>query len=501
MSRIFVFFISLFIALVVAAGPGQAKKLTIAVPGLPESLGNPFTGVGHPSTVTWSALFDGLTMMDTRDGNVHPWLAESWEETSPGVWRVRLKEGLKFSNGAPLDAQAVLSTLSYLQTPEAQAFRVAGEFTKVDSARALDERTIEFTLKAPDPLFPRTLALLSVLEPRQLQTLGIAGFAQTPIGSGPYKLERWESSRAVLSANPHAWIKAPSEALDIVALPDSTSRLQGMVSGVVDINSTMEPGDIQTLTSIGGEAHTVFLASTMQIVFIQTRPGESPLKDARVRQALNYGVDKRAITEIILSGVTQPSGQFAARGMLGFSDAITPYPHDIAKAKALLNEAGYENGFTFTVETIVGSGMQDAAVQQQIAADLAQIGVIMRIQPIPVAQYSRNSRNGEWKGDAFLLLYNSDVALDSLWGMRFHSCLNPVGWYCDRAVQPLIDRAFAAATLEERDALTKDVMRAYSEKAYALFLHEGVRIMGTGPRVKKFGATSSRIRFDEIVLE
>lgn len=501
MNRIFAICVSLLIALLIATAPGHAKKLTIAVPGLPESLGNPFTGVGHPSTITWSALFDALTIMDTRDGKLYPWLAETWEETSPGVWRVRLREGLKFSNGAPLDAESVLSTLAFLKSAEAQPFRVAGEFTKVESARALDPRTVEFTLKAPDPLFPRTLALLTVLEPKQLQTLGIIGFAQQPIGSGPYKLERWESNRAVLSANPHAWKKPPSEALDIVALPDSTSRLQGMVSRVVDINSTMEPGDIQTLESIGGRAHTVFLASTMQLVFIQTRGGDTPLKDARVRQALNYGVDKKAITEIILSGVTQPSGQFAARGMLGFNESIAPYPHDTAKAKALLKEAGYENGFTFTAETIVGSGLQDAAVQQQIAADLAQIGVTMRIQPIPVAQYSRNSRNGEWKGDAFLLLYNSDVALDSLWGMRFHSCLNPVGWYCDRDVQPLIDKAFAATTLEERGALTKQVMSAYSEKAYALFLHEGVRIMGAGPRVKNFGATSSRVRFDEIVLE
>jgi ABC-type transport system substrate-binding protein len=145
--------------------------------------------------------------------------------------------------------------------------------------------------------------------------------------------------------------------------------------------------------------------------------------------------------------------------------------------------------------------MSDAAIQQQVAADLARVGVTMRIQPIAVAQYSRNSRNGEWKGDAFLLLYNSDVGLDSLWGMRFHSCLNPVGWYCDQALQPLIDRAFAAATLTERDALTRQVMRAYTQNAYALFLYEAVRLMGSGPRIRHFGATSSRIRFDEITVE
>jgi peptide/nickel transport system substrate-binding protein len=491
----------LVLALFLAAAPLSAKTLTIAVPGLPESLGNPFTGVGHPSTVTWSAMFDGLTMMDSRDGQVHPWLAESWTQTDAKTWRVVLRPGLRFSNGTPLDAEAVLSTLAFLKSADAQSFRVAGEFTKVESARAIDARTLEFALKAADPLFPRTLALLTVLEPAQLKSRGISGFAQAPIGSGPYKLERWETNRAVFTANPYAWVKPPSESLEIVALPDATSRVQGMVSGLVDISSAMEPGDAESLARIGGKLNTIPLASTMQIVFIQTREGASPLKNKRVRQALNYAVDKRALTEILLAGVTQPSGQFAARGTAGFDETIAPYPHDPAKAEALLKEAGYEKGFTFSVEIIVGAGMQDAAIQQQVAADLAAVGVTMRLQPIPVAQYSRNSRNGEWKGDAFLLLYNSDVALDSLWGMRFHSCLNPVGWYCDRALQPLIDQAFAAATLEERSALTRQVMRAYSDEAYALFLYEAVRLMGTGPRVKTFGATSSRIRFDEISVE
>lgn len=484
-----------------AANTRAEEPLRIGMSALSNSLGNPFTTFSAPSSYLWSAMFDTLTINDNRSGENRPWLATKVEQLEPLVWRAHLREGVKFANGKAFDANAVVATLAFLKSDAAKPFRVAGEFSRTKEARAIDALTVDFILEQPDPLFPRLLSLLAIIEPEQLAKLGIEEFARQPIGTGPYLLQRFENDRAVLIANPHAWKRPPSPTLEIVAVADATARLQAVLSGAMDVTVAIEPGDVVAIESIGGTVIGAGPTGALLVILQQTRGNQPALKDVRVRRALNYAVNRQAIVDVLLAGLTKTAGQFASSALLGHDPETKPYKYDPAKAKALLAEAGYPNGFSFSLETIIGVGMGDAVVFQQIAADLAQIGVTMRIDPIPLATFSRNLVNGGWKADAYTFQYSSDATMDALWSMRFFSCLTATSAICDRDIQPLIDQAFAAPDITVREALSRQVMRAYHEQAYAIYMHETTRLIGMGPRVAKFGATSTRLRWDEMELK
>lgn len=500
MKRLRFVFCTLLIVLAFAA-PGAAAaetNLRIGTQVLPDSRGNPYTNFGGALMMLWGTMFDTLTIIDDRTGNVSPQLAVSWEQTAPTVWRVRLREGVVFSNGVPFNAETVVAIAAFLKSAEAQAFRIALQFEGLESARALDAMTVEFTLKRPDPVFARLLSFFWVIEPGQLQKLGIAGFANAPIGTGPYMLSDWRNERAIFIRNPTSWQKAPTDRLEFITQADTTSRVKSLVAGSLDVVIQMAPEDATEVEAAGGRALDVPLASVSTLAFIQTRSEASPLKDVRVRRALNYAVNKEAIASIILGGAASPSGQFAARGILGHDPTIAPYPHDPEKAKSLLKEAGYEKGFSFTLNLIVGGSMSELAAYQQVAADLSAIGVSMRLEPVAPPIYARNFVNGKWSGEAFVLTYNGELLWDGLWALRFSSCMNANGWFCDREIQPVIEAAFAASSLEERERLTRQVMRRYHDEAYALYLYETARITGLGRNVKRFGASHNRLRFEEI---
>lgn len=475
--------------------------LRVAVPALADARGNPFFGANPTFVVNISALFESLTLVDNRDGQLKPWLATRWEQTGPTTWRFFLRDDVKFSNGAKFTSRAVTMAIAFLQSEEGKRFRLASEFSNVSTATAIDDGTVEFTLKKADPLFPRLLHVLLIPEPDQLTRLGIDGFSREPIGTGPWMLESWTSGRGTYVRNPHAWFKAPADRMDLVAIAEKTSRVQAVASGAMDVAGSIEPADTAILQSGGGRTELALLAGVYAVLFRMNVEGDQPWKDQRVRLALNYAVNKEQIVQVLMGGTTQPSGQPVPLRSLGYDESIKPFPYDPAKAKALLKEAGYERGFTFTAEGVTGLAMADVAAFQQIAVDLNAVGVTMRVQPITYQQLLRNAVTGEWKGDATLTSYTSEPTLDGLRAFRTHSCSNPATIVCDREIQPVIDQANASADLAERERLTKQVVRHYHEKAYSIFLYDTSTMFGVGPRVAKFGALGSRLMWNEIEMK
>lgn len=492
------------LALAAVAMPGSLAAetaLRVAVPALSDARGNPFFGANPTLVVNLSAVFEALTLVDNRDGQLKPWLAVRWEQTGPLAWRFWLRPEAKFSNGAPLTARAVTTAVEFLQSEEGKRFRLAGEFSNIAKATAIDDGTVEFTLKEPDPLFPRLLHILLIPEPDQLTKLGIDGFAREPIGTGPWMLESWTGGRGTYVANPHAWVKAPAARMELVAIAEKTSRVQAVASGAMDVAGSIEPADVPILESAGGRSELALLAGVYAVLFRMNVEGDQPWKDIRVRQALNYAVNKQQIVDVLMGGTTQPSGQPVPRRSLGYDATIEPYPYDPAKAKALLKEAGYEKGFSFTAEGVTGLAMADVAAFQQIAVDLNAVGVTMRVQPITYQQLLRNAVTGEWKGDATMTSYTSEPTLDGLRVFRTHSCSNRATIICDREIQPVIEQAQATIDLGERERLLKQVMKRYHDQAYSIFLYDTSTMFGVGPRIAKFGALGSRLMWNEIELK
>jgi peptide/nickel transport system substrate-binding protein len=489
--------IASFAVLALATSAHADDTLKIANMALPEARGIPHAAVGTPYFMIWPAVFDGLTVIGA-DGEAQPALAASWEPVNPNTWHFKLKPGISFSNGEPVDATAVVETLKTLATPEGLRWSVNNAYRGITGSRAIDATTVEITTDPPDRLLPRRLAAIRILPPKYWAQVGSAGFAKQPIGSGPYVVNSWEATRIRMTANPKSWRAPKIPKLDVRELPEETARLQGVLSGAIDLALYMNPDARKEIESEGGSFVSRSGGSVEVMAFVTVK--DSPLKDKRVRQALNYAVDKQGIVNALLDGAAVVASQPAPKGSFGRDETLKPYPYDPARAKQLLAEAGYPNGFTFVTEASSGGRGPTGSIAQKIAQDLAAVGVKMEIRSVPQSKIFRAAYDGSFEGQAFSMMYGSIPYMDALASLRLHSCLWQTPWNCTPAYAERITQAYAAFDLAEREKLTKELVRDIRDDAPAIWLYDDVTFDAVASRVKNYRPVFSTINYEELEL-
>ncbi len=488
----------------VPADQQPAAKLTtlrVGLAALPPMLGNPYGSIGIPTIYTWAAMFDALTYV-TVSGEVAPALATSWEAVDENTWRFELRRGVRFHNGEPFNAAAIVAAVAYLTSPEAVRDTIAREMRVLESAEVVDDHTVLIHTREPAALLPANMAQMFIVAPRRWERLGPEGFAREPSGTGPFRLARWVENGAELEAFPESWRPPRVDRLSFKQMPDQIARIQGIQTGQLDIAVALSPEDAAALESTAGRLDYGPSASVLGIAFIlEGLAQEHPLMDQRVRQALNYAVDKERYLAVLFPGHSRPASQPATAAAFGYNDELLPYPFDPARARALLTAAGYPEGFSFTMEAAVGGGAADAAVYQTVANDLSAIGVNMRIQVIPISQLIRRIQGGGWGGQAFGMNYNAERTTDGLRFTRLHSCIPRSPWFCDEQLTARIQRANSTWDLREKRAQIRAILAAYRDQAVAIWLHEIVYVQGIGPRVQGFRQDNAFIRYDLIELK
>lgn len=492
MARILVF----VAAMAYAAADLSAATLRMGVVGLPRTLGHPYAVSNLPAIYTFTALYDALTFVD-GDGKLHPWLATAWRQTSDHTWEIKLRPGVSFSNGEAMNAEALVNAVTYLASPEAATDTSAQELSSLKSARTIDDLTVEISTEMPNPVLPRELSALRIVAPKLWKELGPDGYARAPIGTGPFKADRWGAAAIVMSAYRGSWRPPQVDGLEIRALPEMATRVQGVLSGQIDIATSLRVEDIPTIEAGG---HRMQANPGTGIFTISLNLERDPrLRDVRVRQALNIAIDRERISRVMLGGLIKPASQFTPPNASGYDPALKPYTHDPVRAKALLAEAGYPNGFDLIMEGVMGGAVSDGALFQQIAADLAQVGVRMEIRSILLSQLSANMHSPSgWTGSAFGTDYGTAPSLDSLRSLKLHSCLHPFKWFCDPEGLPTIERALSATTEAERTRLTKEVFRRYHELYPAILLWDTVYFDAVRKEVGEVPAVGTWIVYDRI---
>lgn len=476
------------------------KTLRVGIVTLPNDRGYPWNTTGVPNIFTHRAIFDGLTYV-TNQGKVEPFLATSWEQLDPLTWRFKLREGVTFQNGVPFTADAVVFAVTYLTRPGAELDLTARELTDLQSAEAEGPHSVIIRTKRPALLLPAALELMTIVEPAHFQKLGREAFALDPIGTGPFKLVRWNASGADLVAFKGSWRAPKVDALELIEIPEISVRVQSIQSGRIDVAVSLGYEEVKAIEAAGGRSNTSRDSGVLGVVFGLTKlPPNHPLQDRRVRQALNYAVDKESFINALFGGNSAPASQPAAPSSFGFAHDVKPYPYDPDRARKLLTEAGYPEGFSFSTDVPTGGGASLAEAYQLVAADLARVGVSMTVRGITVPQLNRAVLQGDFAGDALGTNYGAQRTTDSLRAMRLHSCLHPHAWYCNREIQPLIDQAQQAPDLETRRKLTEQIMTAYHEDAPAIWMHEIPIFEGTSARVRGLHNDFNVIRFDLIEL-
>lgn len=463
----------------------------------PETWGNPFASTSITRLPLQSAVIDPLVRV-TNDGALEPWLALSWNQTTPTSWRIDLRPGVRFSNGEAFDAEAVVQAVKYLQSPPGQREAIGRELSDIVSAVATNPTTVEVTTRLADPLLPYRLSLLAIPSPKAWATMGRDAFTRAPIGTGPFVLKEIAPNATTLTRNPTSWRKTQIDTVSLLTLQEPSARRAALTTGRIDVALTsVTPNDFDALRAEGSRA----LIDRVPAVVAMALNTEKfpPFKDPRVRRALTHAVNRQAIVDAIMGGQTIVAAQPAGRGWFGFNEALQPLAYDPALAKKLLIEAGYGEGFAFDMEVPTGA-VAYPDVFQTVAQDLAKVGVRMTVLSMPQQKVFENIQTGGWKGHAAAIPFSSPI-FDALYPQRQHSCLWHAPWFCDPELARGIEEAQAATTPDNRRMKTKALMSMAHESAQALFLYETVAFSAAGPRVVDFPMDFSFIRYEGVKLK
>ena len=477
--------------------PLLSKEIVkVGITSLPTSRGNPFkTTTGLPSLYTHAAMFEGLTRVSQKAMPI-PLLAESWEYENELSWLFSLRKNVTFSNGEPFNSDSVVFSFNLLQSDEGRSWNVTAELEGISSIEAIDTHTVRIKTSSPDILLPHKIASLKIVPPQYWKEVGEEGFAESPIGTGPYMVSSWGVSRVMLKRFEEAWRKSNVENIELVTAPDAVSRIQGFLSGRFHIAVQLGPDEVYMIEDSGHVVSRGFDPSMQVLAFITEK--ESPLKDIRVRRALNYAINREVIVSKLLSNKVQMATQTSPSFAFGWDPTITVWPYDIDKAKELLAAAGYADGFSFTAEILLSAASYSSQVYQQVASDLSRIGVNLSITRIPASQYARGVYQGKWKGEAIGIDYGVNPTLDSLTPLVRHSCFWSKPWFCEPSVIPLIEKAQSAFNLEERKKLTQAVMKYQLELAPAILLYETSRFDAVNKDLLGYYIEVGHIDYDKL---
>ena len=477
----------------IAGYPAQAdKSLTLGIQILPPTLGNPHQNVSLPGTLPLQAIFDTLTRIGA-DGSPGPALATAWEMEDQNKWVLSLRRHVVFSNGEPFDAEAVSAAFKYLLSDEGKSETIGTHLSRIGviGAEPRDSHTIAITTAKPNAILPIHLDFVRIPAPRHFAILGPKAFALDPIGSGPFTVRDWKNGRIHLTANTSAWRPPALDEITLVQLDDPAARVQGLLSGSLDVAFNVAAEDKFSVEAAGGRIVTYANPSVAYIQFITAK--ESPLADVRVRRALNYAVNRILLLTVMFDDAIPPSSQVAHPLAFGFNPALEPHPYDPERAKALLAEAGYADGFDI-VMVAASAGASDDQAHQQIAADLALIGVNMEIRRTTFGKYLEYMYQTGWP-DPVVAFSMVTSGFDPMHGYRTRSCKWSPVYYCDQAIMPLIDAAESAADPEVRRQLVGEVLAYERDNPPGLFKWQSPAFDALAARVTSYAVEADVLSF------
>lgn len=494
------------IAIAVAAllaATARAETLRIASSAWPPGYGAPYASIAQSASHTRTQIMDALTRIDGA-GNLVPGLALAWEPLGGRGWRFRLRPNVSFSNGEPFNAATVKFVVEWLKSDAAKAQLMATEVRTVAEARIVDDLTVDLLTAQPDAVLPRRLALILMVAPRAWSALGPDRYAMTPVGTGSYVLKDWGtgSGRTVIEANPASW-RAPKQftRVELYPLKEPVSRMQALTSGQVDLTQGLGPDDVAALREQGYIIHTEQLPQIMALMLRNVGNENAPLHDVRVRQAMNYAVDKQAIAEVILRGTAQAVGQGAIPGVTGYNPDLKPYPHDVAKAKALLAAAGYGGGLKLVARIQTAGPTEAASIYQKVAADLAEVGVQVELRPVLGSDWVRMYTTGDWGGaDVISATWNAAAYYDTIRAIETFSCRKPGAFFCLPEIEPMIDASNAALDSAARERILQDIMARLHDAAPSLFLVNMTSVYAHTSRLKGIVLGSSGLWIEDMSL-
>ena len=505
--------LALFCSACVAFGTARADStLVVSMAADPTGL-DPEAVLNNTSGFVMATIYDGLIRYRPGTVEVEPGLAQSWEVSSDGLtYTFHLRGGVKYHDGTPFDAKALIATLdrqlkkddrNYIYNSGPVQSYIDFTYGSVASYRAVDDNTVEVTMKQPSAALLASLAMVwnGVVSPTAVAKYG-KDFRNHPVGTGPFIFREWrERDEVTLDANSDYWKGRPKvDHLVFKEYPDSQAALLALKRGDVQIM-----GDVATpvIASIRGDPNLVLLTQPGLAVNGMALPNEvPPFTDKRVRQGLNYAVDKEAIDKALYSGLATPMVSPLPEAQWGFDNTLQGYPYDPAKAKELLAAAGVKPGLK--VELLAYStprGYNPAGPDLAVALQgyLQKVGIEADVRKLDIGAFLATVRSGKYQG-LFITGFSGDNGdPDNFLNALFSSSQMPVGdtsHYKNEAVDKLMDQAAREPDHDKRVAIYKTLQHEILDDAPWVFVNSVLQVRAARKEVKGFQLNPTQMFFD-----
>jgi peptide/nickel transport system substrate-binding protein len=356
---------------------GPQGTLRVALTTQPNSLDVDNAAERNAINAAWQ-MYDSLVWVND-DGKMVPALAESWDISTDGTqYTFHLRKGVTFHNGEPFNAQSVVFSWERGKKPENSW---SGKWAEAKSVEAVDDYTVKVTTDGPKPLLLKDIyQYWAIIPPQYYAKVGADGFAAHPVGTGPFQFVEWvKGDRIVMEANPNYWDKGLPKVQQIIfrPIPDSTTRVAAIQTNEIDIVTRLSSEEATSLKTQPGLTVLQYpVDRVFYVAFNNLTTGlKQPTMDKRVRQAMNYAVDRQAIVNSIFGGFARLSTGLVTPADLGYDPNFKPFAYDPAKARQLLADAGYPNGFSMDFACPAGAYSNFEEVCQAIQGYLQAVGI------------------------------------------------------------------------------------------------------------------------------
>lgn len=440
-------------------------------------------------------MFDSLYHRD-NDMKIVPWLATSYENPDQLTWRFHLRKGVKFHNGNDFKANDVKFTLRRLVENDA----TSDAKKLVEKVEVVDDYTVDIVTKQPYAALMTRVVLWHMTDEEYFKEVGAEGFGKKPVGTGPFKFVEWvKDERIVMDANLGYWGGSPKiKRVIFKPIPETATRIAALEAGDVDLISDVPPAYVKK-TPKG--IKTVTIPGT-RAFFLAMNVNMKPFNDVRVRQAMNYAVDVDSIIKNVLNGLARRIDNPLLPEAFGYSP--TPvYSYDPAKAKSLLAEAGYPNGFEMGID--VEPTLKEMA--EALAGQLGAVGVKAKVNVMEKAALSKKYEPGGSQA-ALTSWGNSEADADGVlskqfWSKRYgcdllgpkgtQGCADVYSGYANAEVDAAIEAGARNVDPEKRKESYAKALKIIAEETPWVFLYNPEEIYAHRDRVEGWVSRSDAL--------
>ncbi|MEM7227147.1 MAG: ABC transporter substrate-binding protein [Pseudomonadota bacterium] len=501
----------------VAAGALVTGTMAVTAPASAKTFKWAFQG--DVQSLDPHALFETFTLgfqgniyesLVTYDGdmNMIGALAESFENPEPTKWVFNLRKGVKFHNGNDFTADDVIFSWQRALS-EGSDLKVPAQ--KISDIKKIDDHTIEVTTPGPNPILPRDLVFFYIMDKEWSEANNSAtatnvkggeegNYANLNAnGTGPFMVtERQPDVKTTLKRNPNYWKDIESNVTEghFTPIGQDATRVAALISGELDLAYPVPVQDWQRLDAADGvnpltgpEARTIFLGFDQdrdELLYSNIK-GKNPFKDPRVRAAFAHAIDIEAIKQKVMRNASVPAGLMVAPQINGFDAALNDrWEHDVEKAKALLAEAGYPDGFEVTMDCPNDRYVNDEKICQAAAAMLARAGIKVDVLAQTKSKYfAKVLAQNDYDTSFYLLGWtpgtmDSHNPISSLMSCRGEGKgLFNLGGYCNEQVTALGDQVEAETDQDKRQSLINEAFKIHKDEVGHIPLHQQPLSWGT----------------------